>query len=59
MLPPLPPVVAVGEGLGLPETVGAVVAGGDWASDEICAVVVKKEGVSKAVSAVAVEEYGG
>lgn len=45
-------------GKGLPETVGAVVAGGDWASDEVCAVFVKKEGVSEAVSAVAVEEDG-
>ena len=48
----------MGKGLGLPETVGAVVAWGDWASDEVCAVVVKKEGVSEAVSAVAVEEDG-
>lgn len=44
MLPPLPPTVVVGKEPGLPETVGAVVAGGDWASYEVCAVVVKKEG---------------
>ena len=48
----------MGKGLGLPETVGAFVAGGDWASDKVCAVVVKKEGVPEAVSAVAVEEDG-
>lgn len=48
----------MGKGLGLPETVGAFFAGGDWASDKVCAVVVKKEGVPEAVSAVAVEEDG-
>ena len=55
MLLPLPPAVVVGKELGLPETVGVFVAGGDWASDKVCAEVVKKEGVPEAVSAVAVE----
>lgn len=44
LLPPLPPAV-FGEELGVPETVSAVVAEGEWASDEGCLVVVKEGGV--------------
>lgn len=54
----LPPLVVVGEELGVPETVCAVVVEGEWASDEGFAVVVKEGGVSRAVCAVAVEEDG-
>lgn len=57
-LPILPPAVVFGKELGVPETVCAVVAKGEWASDEGFAVVVKGGGVSGAVCTVAVEEDG-
>lgn len=55
LLLPLPPAVFVGKELGVPETVSAVVAEGEWASDEGCLVVVKEGGVSGPVNTTIVD----
>lgn len=58
MLLLLPPAVVAGKELGLPEIVGVFVVEGNWTSDKVCAVVVKKENVAKVVTTVAIEEDG-